>query len=67
MSIYATLWQLKFPAAGDEFPGCEWLGVGTARAYWPQCGHLNAPHMPQDTQPFCSRAATPLTQGARPM
>ena len=27
MSIYATLWKLKFPAEGDEFPGCEWLTV----------------------------------------
>jgi hypothetical protein len=27
MSIYATLWQLKFPESGDNYPGCEWITV----------------------------------------
>ena len=27
MSIYATLWALKFPAFGDYYTGCEWLSV----------------------------------------
>ena len=27
MSIYATSWILKFPALGDEYPGCEWINV----------------------------------------
>ena len=27
MSIYATLWQLKFPREGDDYPGCEWITV----------------------------------------
>lgn len=27
MSIYATLWSLKFPKDGDEYPGCEWITV----------------------------------------
>lgn len=27
MSIYATLWQLKFPKDGDDYPGCEWIIV----------------------------------------
>lgn len=27
MSIYATLWTLKFPKEGDEHLGCEWIGV----------------------------------------
>lgn len=27
MSIYATLWTLKFPRDGDEYPGCEWIAV----------------------------------------
>jgi hypothetical protein len=31
MSIYATLWSLKFPRDGDEYPGCEWIRV-TAQA-----------------------------------
>ena len=27
MSIYATLWTLKFPMDGDDFPGCQWIRV----------------------------------------
>jgi len=27
MSIYATLWTLKFPKDGDEYLGCEWIKV----------------------------------------
>jgi hypothetical protein len=27
MSIYATLWCLKFPGDGDDYPGCEWVKV----------------------------------------
>jgi hypothetical protein len=27
MSIYATLWWLKFPRYGDEYVGCEWIRV----------------------------------------
>ena len=31
MSIYATLWKLKFPKEGDEYLNCEWIEV-TAQA-----------------------------------
>ena len=27
MSIYATLWTLKFPRFGDDYTGCEWVAV----------------------------------------
>ena len=27
MSIYATLWTLKFPKDGDDYLGCEWIEV----------------------------------------
>jgi hypothetical protein len=27
MSIYATLWTLKFPALGDAYLGCDWETV----------------------------------------
>jgi hypothetical protein len=27
MSIYATLWELKFPKDGDGFFGCDWIEV----------------------------------------
>lgn len=27
MSIYATLWRLKFPSGGDDHTGCAWVEV----------------------------------------
>lgn len=27
MSIYATLWTLKFPKDGDDYIGCEWIEI----------------------------------------
>jgi hypothetical protein len=27
MSIYATLWALKFPSRGDDYFGCDWIEV----------------------------------------
>ena len=27
MSIYATLWTLKFPKTGDNHIGCEWVAI----------------------------------------
>lgn len=27
MSIYATLWRLKFPKDGEDYIGCEWIEV----------------------------------------
>jgi hypothetical protein len=27
MSIYATIWSLKFPRYGDHYAGCEWIEV----------------------------------------
>ena len=47
MSIYATLWKLKFPKEGDEYLNCEWIEV-TAQAVpahigspTPGCGYEN--------------------------
>ncbi len=37
MSIYATLWKLKFPKEGDEHAGCDWMDV-TAQAVPPHIG-----------------------------
>jgi hypothetical protein len=37
MSIYATLWTLKFPKEGDDHLGCEWIEV-TAQAIPPHIG-----------------------------
>lgn len=27
MSIYATLWHLRFPRHGDAYVGCDWVDV----------------------------------------
>lgn len=37
MSIYATLWSLKFPRYGDDYIGCEWISV-TAQGVPPHIG-----------------------------
>lgn len=37
MSIYATLWSLKFPSHGDIHTGCEWVDV-TAQGVPPHIG-----------------------------
>lgn len=37
MSIYATLWRLKFPRYGDIHTGCEWVEV-TAQGVPPHIG-----------------------------
>ena len=39
MSIYATLWTLRFPRFGDSHTGCEWVEV------WAQGvpGHIGTP------------------------
>jgi hypothetical protein len=53
MSIYATLWVLKFPALGDAYSGCDWetvMGQGVA-------GHIGTPspgHGYEDGDPYSS-------------
>ena len=37
MSIYPTLWKLKFPRFGDYHTGCEWIEV-TAQGVPPHIG-----------------------------
>jgi hypothetical protein len=37
MSIYATLWKLKFPKEGDVYLGCDWIEV-TAQGVPPHIG-----------------------------
>ena len=43
MSIYATLWWLKFPRYGDEYIGCEWISKAPRRK--PSSGRLMADHV----------------------
>jgi hypothetical protein len=40
MSIYATLWKLKFPRGGDDCIGCDWVEV-TAQGVLPHIGSPN--------------------------
>ncbi len=37
MSIYATLWKLRFPKEGDYQLGCDWIEI-TAQAVPPHIG-----------------------------
>ena len=37
MSIYATLWKLKFPKEGEDIVGCDWIEV-TAQGVPPHIG-----------------------------
>ena len=39
MSIYATLWKLRFPSEGEHFYGCEWIEI-LAQAV---PGHIGTP------------------------
>src|ERR1700733_12719259 len=41
MSIYATLWKLKFPKEGDDVAGCDWIEV-IAQAVPPHIGSPSA-------------------------
>jgi hypothetical protein len=60
MSIYATLWRLRFPASGDDFHGCEWIEI-LAQAV---PGHIGTP-LPgygyEDGDPYASFLPPPIT------
>ncbi len=51
MSIYATLWKLKFPTEGDEHLGCEWIEV-TAQAVPPHIGSPTSGNGYEDGDPY---------------
>lgn len=65
MSIYATLWRLKFPALGDDYPDCDWVDViaqavpahidGAFPFLWPPVP-VDAPHA---RAVVCVRSGTP--------
>jgi hypothetical protein len=57
MSIYATLWSLKFPKRGDDYPGCEWIKV-TAQGVPPHIGSSNAGY--EDGDPYESFLPPPV-------
>jgi hypothetical protein len=63
MSIYATLWKLKFPKEGDDFTGCDWIEV-IAQAVPPHLGSpsLGAGYEPDD--PYGAFLPPPVAVGS---
>src|SRR5258707_15610289 len=53
MSIYATLWKLKFPKEGDEHLDCEWIEV-TAQAVPPHIGSPTPGNGYESGDPFAT-------------
>ena len=53
MSIYATLWKLKFPREGDAHHQCEWIAV-TAQAVPPHIGSPTAGCGYEDGDPYAA-------------
>ena len=59
MSIYATLWKLKFPKDGDSYPGCEWITV-TAQGVPPHIGSPTPGCGYEDSDPFAAFLPPPV-------
>jgi hypothetical protein len=53
LSIYATLWKLKFPKEGNEHLGCEWIEV-TAQAVPPHVGSPSPGNGYEGSDPFAA-------------
>jgi hypothetical protein len=53
VSIYATLWTLKFPRRGDDFTGCEWVEV-SAQAVPEHIGRPTAEAGYESGDPYAS-------------
>jgi hypothetical protein len=59
MSIYATLWHLKFPRYGDDHTGCEWVDVISQGVP----GHIGTPtpgHGYEDGDPYADFLPPPI-------
>jgi len=67
MSIYATLWQLKFPRHGDAHTGCEWIGV-TAQGVPAHIGTPTPGHGYADGDPYAEflPPAIPVAEDTEP-
>jgi hypothetical protein len=59
MSIYATLWKLKFPRNGDDYPGCEWITV-TAQGVPAHIGSPTAAGVPGSGDPYAAFLPPPV-------
>jgi len=62
MSIYATLWSLKFPRDGGDYPGCDWIGV-IARAVPPHIGSPAPGKVHEDGDPYADFLPPPIASG----
>src|SRR4051794_25525094 len=59
MSIYATLWTLRFPAKGDDYHGCDWVEVRAQAVP----GHIGTPlagYGYEDGDPYASFLPPPV-------
>lgn len=59
MSIYATLWSLRFPRDGQYFLGCDWIGVRAQGVP----GHIGTPtagYGYESGDPFASFLPPPI-------
>jgi hypothetical protein len=63
MSIYATLWQLKFPKDGDDYIGCEWITV-TAQGVPPHIGSPTPGCGYEDGDPYAAFLPPPVRTDA---
>jgi hypothetical protein len=63
MSIYATLWTLKFPRDGDEYPGCEWIAV-TAQGVPSHIGSPTPGNGYEEGDPYAAFLPPPLRTNA---
>lgn len=60
MSIYSTLWSIKLPRYGDDYPGCEWIRI------WAQGvpAHIGSPNPGagyEDGDPYAAFQPPPIT------
>ena len=64
MSIYATLWMLKFPRQGHAVPGCDWIRV-SAQGVPPHIGAPTPGPGYEDGDPYSSFLPPPLETNAQ--
>jgi hypothetical protein len=59
MSIYVTLWKLKFPKEGDEYVRCDWIEV-TAQGVPPHIGSPTPGLGYEDGDPYADFLPPPV-------
>jgi hypothetical protein len=63
MSIYATIWSLRFPRYGDHYVGCEWIEV-TAQGVPAHIGTPTPGFGYEDGDPYAEFLPPPLEVAA---